>query len=137
MSYRQFNEAEIVAIHDESPQVKRFCFRFTGLSSFEFQSGQFVNILLPIGDRGLTRSYSIASAPGGNNLFELVISLNKAGQATPYMWANYKLGTKVSVAGPLGKFTLSNELLNADLCFVLYWYRHCSVQEYACLFVWK
>jgi ferredoxin-NADP reductase len=112
-----FYDAEIIHIIDESEMVKRFFFRVPHLEQFHFKPGQFVMIDLPIESKISYRSYSIASAPGGDNVFELIIVLNPPGLGTPFMWENYQVGMKVPVAGPIGKFTLP-EAITTDLCFL-------------------
>lgn len=112
-----FYDAEIIHIIDESETVKRFFFKVPHLETFVFKPGQFVMIDLPIESKISYRSYSIASAPGRDNIFELIIVLNPPGLGTPYMWDNYKVGIKVPVAGPVGKFVLP-ETITTDLCFL-------------------
>jgi ferredoxin-NADP reductase len=82
-----FYDAEIIHIIDESETVKRFFFKVLNLERFEFKPGQFVMIDLPIESKISYRSYSIASAPGADNVFELIIVLNPPGLGTPYMWS--------------------------------------------------
>jgi ferredoxin-NADP reductase len=93
-----FYDAEIIHIIDESEAVKRFFFRMPHLEKFHFKPGQFVMVNLPIESKISYRSYSIASAPGNDNVFELIIVLNPPGLGTPYMWENYKVGMTVPVA---------------------------------------
>ncbi len=112
-----FYDAEIIHIIDESEVVKRFFFRMLHVEKFHFKPGQFVMVNLPIESKISYRSYSIASAPGEDNIFELIIVLNETGLGTPYMWEHYKVGMKVPVAGPVGKFTLP-ETINHDLCLI-------------------
>jgi CDP-4-dehydro-6-deoxyglucose reductase len=112
-------DAEIIKIEDETPTTRRFWFRLNELESFRFSPGQFVSLELPIHEKKSKRirSYSIASAPGNTNVFELVIVLVEDGMATPYMWSNFKLGGKIPCRGPLGHFTLPDHL-DRDLCLV-------------------
>jgi ferredoxin-NADP reductase len=112
-----FYDAEITEIISESDVVKRFFFRMPHVEKFEFKPGQFVMLDMPIESKISYRSYSIASAPGNDNIFELIIVLNPDGLGTPYMWENYKVGTIVPVAGPVGKFVLP-EKIEHDLCFL-------------------
>lgn len=112
-----FYDAEITQIIDESETVKRFFFKVLHLEKFEFKPGQFVMVDLPIDSKVSYRSYSIASAPDAGNIFELIIVINPPGLGTPYMWDNYKVGMKVPVAGPVGKFVLP-ETITTDLCFL-------------------
>jgi len=114
---RNYRQAIIIDIVDESPAVKRFYFKFPETEQFDFKPGQFVMIDLPIDSKITNRSYSIASAPGNDNVFELIIVLNPTGIGTPHMWENFQIGDAVPVAGPLGKFTLP-EQINNDLCLI-------------------
>ena len=112
-----FYEGEIIQIIDENEVVKRFFFKVPHLEKFDFKPGQFVMVNLPIESKIPYRSYSIASAPGGDNTFELIIVLNPPGLGTPYMWEAFKVGMKVEVAGPIGKFVLPEKIEN-DICFI-------------------
>ena len=109
--------ATIIEIVDESPAVKRFYFKFPETELFDFKPGQFVMIDLPIDSKITNRSYSIASAPGNDNIFELIIVLNPTGIGTPHMWEHFQIGDSVPVAGPIGKFTLPDQISN-DLCLI-------------------
>ncbi len=112
-----FYDAEIIHIINESEAVKRFFFKVPHLDVFQFKPGQFVMIDLPIESKISYRSYSIASAPSNDNVFELIIVLNPTGLGTPFMWNHYEVGMKVPVAGPIGKFTLP-EKIDHDLCLI-------------------
>lgn len=112
-----FYDAEITKIIDETATTKRFFFRVPHLERFDFKPGQFVMLNLPIEAKINYRSYSIASAPSGDNTFELVIVLNPEGLGTPFMWENYKVGDIVPCAGPIGKFVLP-ESITHDICFI-------------------
>jgi CDP-4-dehydro-6-deoxyglucose reductase len=114
---QKFFEAEIIDIIDVNNAVKRFFIKVPHVKSFDFKPGQFVMINLPIQSKISYRSYSIASAPDGTNVFELIIVLNPPGLGTPYMWQNFKVGSTIQVAGPLGKFTLPDTIKH-DICFI-------------------
>lgn len=114
---QQYYDSELIDIIDETPTTKRFFFRVPHLEKFAFKPGQFVMIDLPIQSKITNRSYSIASAPGSDNVFELIIVLNPEGLGTPYMWEHYKTGMTVLVAGPLGKFVLPEKIEN-DICLI-------------------
>lgn len=72
---------------------------------------------LPIESKYKNRSYSVASPPYGNNIFELAIVLNPEGLGTPYLWENATVGTTIDVSKPLGKFILQ-EPIEEDICFI-------------------
>ena len=64
--------------------------------------GQFVSFSDVIGDRTITRAYSIASAPDGNR-FELCLNLVKDGKFSPHLF-DMRPGDEVDMKGPLGHF---------------------------------
>ncbi|MCU0423702.1 MAG: FAD-binding oxidoreductase [Bacteroidia bacterium] len=114
----QYTPATIIHIIDETAAVKRFFFKMPSGSLFTFKPGQFVILDLPIESKITYRSYSIASAPGDDGIFELVIVLNPDGLGTPYMWQNFKVGDQIPVAGPLGKFVLPEGHIEQELCLI-------------------
>jgi CDP-4-dehydro-6-deoxyglucose reductase len=116
MAY-QFEEATIVDIKEESDVVKRFFIKVPDHVPFSFKAGQFIMLDLPIDSKYTNRSYSIASPPGNDNMFELCIVINPKGIGTPYMWENYEVGTTVKISKVLGKFTIPEEI-DRDICFI-------------------
>ncbi|NNC85181.1 MAG: oxidoreductase, partial [Bacteroidia bacterium] len=116
MAY-QYTDAEIVDIIDENDVVKRFFIKVPDEQEFTFKAGQFIMLDLPIDSKYTNRSYSIASAPSTDNIFELCIVINPDGLGTPYMFENFKVGTTVKISKVLGKFTIP-EPIETDLCFI-------------------
>jgi ferredoxin-NADP reductase len=113
-----FYSSEVVEIIDVTPLVKRFFFRIPEMESFNFAPGQFVQLDLPIESKIKTRSYSIASAPEGTNVIELVISLNPEGLGTPYLFNEVKVGSKLPLSQPAGKFMKPPVTIDTDICLV-------------------
>lgn len=116
MAY-QFQEATVVRIIDENDVVKRYFIKVPDEIPFSFKAGQFIMLDLPIDSKYTNRSYSIASAPTEDNIFELCIVLNPNGLGTPYIFENFKEGSKVMISKVLGKFTLPAEI-DRDICFI-------------------
>jgi ferredoxin-NADP reductase len=118
MAY-QFYDAVIVDIIQEAPLVRRFFIKMPESINFTFKAGQFVMLHLPIEDKTkyANRSYSIASAPSTDNIFELVIVLKPTGIGTPFEWVNFKIGTVIQVSQVLGKFII-REPIDTDLCYI-------------------
>ncbi len=116
MAY-EFYDATIIDIIDENDVVKRYFIKVPDERPFSFKAGQFVMVDLPIDSKYTNRSYSIASAPTTDNIFELCIVLNPKGMGTPYMWENYKVGTTIKLSRVLGKFQIP-EPIDTDLCFI-------------------
>ncbi|MBL0339451.1 MAG: hypothetical protein IPP71_00110 [Bacteroidetes bacterium] len=69
--------------------VKRFFIQMPETMNFSFKAGQFIMLDLPIQSKYTNRSYSIASAPSSDNIFELCIVLKPTGLGTPYKWENF------------------------------------------------
>ncbi len=73
---------------------------------FEFLSGQWVSVVLPLCDekgRPLRRSYSIASVPEGGPRFELVVTQVEGGPGSTFL-THAPIGTVLDVKGPQGSF---------------------------------
>ena len=82
-------------------------------SKFDYKPGQFVQIKI----NNLVRSYSIASYNPSNNSFELLIVKLDGGKMTHHLFEKAKDGDELEIKGPLGKFTLPEEI-NGDLLFI-------------------
>jgi ferredoxin-NADP reductase len=113
----QYYDAVVVDIKDETADVKRYFIKMPDEIKFEFKAGQFVMLDLPIEAKFTNRSYSIASAPTSDNIFELCIVLKPDGAGTPHLWEHVHVGSVVKTAGPYGKFVLP-ETIDVDICFI-------------------
>jgi len=116
MAY-QFFDCKVIDVIDESDLVKRYFIRFPDEIPFSFKAGQFVMLDLPIKSKVTNRSYSIASAPSTDNIFELAIVINPDGIGTPYIFENIRINSVVKCTKALGKFGLP-EIIDDDLCFI-------------------
>jgi ferredoxin-NADP reductase len=97
-------EARLVASRSLSPSVKELTFERTDNAPFDFEAGQWVNLLLPLETPAMKRSYSIASAPSRGPRFELAITRVQGGPGSSYLHA-LEPGATLSVSGPQGFFT--------------------------------
>lgn len=91
-----------------------FELRFSKPDSFEYRAGQFVQFLIPDGEKKITRSYSISSLPK-EDYIEFCVKIIPDGLASTY-FKNMKIGEEVEFKGPLGRF-VSNEN-NNSICLV-------------------
>lgn len=109
----------VIKIEDASATTRRFWIQIPELASFNFKPGQFVTLDLPIHEKTNKRwrSYSIASAPDGTNIIELVIVLLEGGLGTTYLFNEIKVGSTITLRGPVGVFTLP-ETLDKDLYLI-------------------
>jgi CDP-4-dehydro-6-deoxyglucose reductase len=110
---------KVIKIENATDTTRRFWIQIPELEKFDFKPGQFVTLDLPIHEKKNKRwrSYSIASAPDGTNVFELVIVLLEQGAGTTYLFNEVKEGSELILRGPQGVFTLP-EKLNKDLFFI-------------------
>ncbi|MBX2932279.1 MAG: FAD-dependent oxidoreductase [Chitinophagaceae bacterium] len=103
---------KVIRIENETHSTRRYWIEIPEIQQFDFLPGQFVTLDLPIHEQKNKRwrSYSIASAPDGTNVIELVIVLLEGGAGTTYLFNHVSVGSEISLRGPLGKFTLPNPI---------------------------
>jgi ferredoxin-NADP reductase len=111
--------ARVIEIQAVNETVRRFWLQIPELIHFEFKAGQFVTMDLPIGEKRLARwrSYSIANAPDGSNVFELCIVRSGSGEGTRYLFEEIKVGSEIRLKGPDGAFVLP-EHIEKDLVLI-------------------
>lgn len=85
-----------------------FTFRFQGdpLCRFVFKPGQFCSLVLNIDGKRVVRSYSISSPPTRPYTLELTIKRVPGGLVSNWMPDNLKVGDRIHIKGPKGKFCL-------------------------------
>ncbi len=98
-----------------SEKTKHLEFDIEELSSFDFLAGQFVSVREPRGDRFVTRAYSIASPPRGNNTFDLCLNRVDEGFMSNFL-CDREVGEVARFHGPHGLFVLKPEI--EDVIFV-------------------
>ncbi len=92
-------------------ETRHFKLAFEPGIDFDFEAGQFLNILIPEtpAHKALKRPYSIASPPVWKGFVDLCWKRVKDGLATNYLWT-LKQGDKLQIQGPLGRFTARKPL---------------------------
>ena len=119
MSVLPWRTCKIIRIQKEAPETLRFWFQAEEPDRFDFIPGQFVTLDLPIHEKPNKRwrSYSIASWPDNDNIFELIIVRNESGPGTNFLFTDAILGTEIPFRGPQGIFTLP-ENIDKDLFLI-------------------
>jgi len=102
-------QAKLIEWVEIAPGVRHFVFEAPELRRLEFVPGQFVSLTDSIAGRSITRAYSIASAPGENNRFELCLNRVDGGAFTPHLF-ELSPGDVMDMPPPLGTFTLRRPL---------------------------
>lgn len=110
---------KVIKIENATESTRRFWIQIPEVERFDFKPGQFVTLDLPIHEKPARRmrSYSIASAPDGSNIIELVIVLLEGGAGTHYLFNEVHEGSELILRGPQGVFTLPPQI-EKDLFFI-------------------
>ena len=119
MAVEPWRIGKVIKIEQQTYNTRRFFIQVPELTSFDFKSGQFVTLDLPIHEKPNKRwrSYSISSWADGSNVFELCIVLLEGGAGTTYLFNEIKEGSELTLRGPVGVFTLP-EPIEKDLFLI-------------------
>src|SRR6478752_5583533 len=92
-------EARLVTTERLTPSVRELVFERADGAPFQFDPGQWVNLVLPLPDGEIKRAYSIASAPEEGSLrFEIAVTRVTGGPGSQYL-------AELRAIGPQGLFT--------------------------------
>ena len=100
-------QAKLIESFEIAREVRHFVFEVPEAQKFTFVPGQFVSFQEMVGEKKITRAYSIASAPAETNRFELCLDLVAEGKLSPRLFA-MKPGETMEMRPPLGMFVLRN-----------------------------
>lgn len=104
--------ARLVESRELAPGTRHFVFAAEG-GEFRYEPGQFVSLVKKLGDDEITRAYSIASAPVGNQ-FALCANLVPDGRFTPFLFGMVP-GDTVELKAVLGTFVLKKPAADSIL----------------------
>ncbi len=104
---RQLLTARLVRSVALSDETKHLQFAVEEVSRFDFTAGQFVSMKEPHDGREITRAYSIASPPRGDNTFDLCLNRVPEGFFSNFL-CSLPEGEKVPFHGPHGYFVLKS-----------------------------
>ncbi len=79
-------------------------------ASFNYVAGQFLTIQLEIAGQSIVRCYSMSSAPGAAEPFQITVKRVVGGIASNWMLDNLRQGDIVSARPPRGQFILGQEM---------------------------
>jgi ferredoxin-NADP reductase len=95
--------AELVNSVEMAPEIRQFEFVLPELAELKFLPGQFVSLSETLGEKKVTRAYSIATLPDGRNRFAICLNRVTDGLFSPHLF-NLLPGESVEMKGPLGVF---------------------------------
>lgn len=100
-------QLRVARIFEETPDTKTF--RLAPLMGealpFAFEPGQFLTVSVDIEGKTIRRSYSISSSPCCQGWCELTVKHARNGAVSGYLHDHVKVGDRLDVAGPYGRFT--------------------------------
>jgi len=103
----------------ETDKNWRFIFESPLYNKIDFIPGQLVQLVCRPGEENsVVRNYSVASWPDGTNCFELIITYLEGGAMSEYLFKEAKVGDEFVYRGPMGVFTLTNDIEVRDIFFV-------------------
>jgi len=97
--------ARLVESFELAPEIRHFVFEARGQERLTYEPGQFVSFHHQFEGELRTRAYSIASAPNGDNRFELCLNRVPGGAFSNYLF-QMQPGEEIPFDGPLGYFLL-------------------------------
>jgi glycine betaine catabolism B len=103
-------DTKIEEIYDIGVQdTRHFKLVFPPGSQFDFEAGQFINIMVDLDTKVIKRPYSIASPPIWKGYLDLCWKRVEGGLVTNWLWQKQK-GDTLKIQGPLGRFNLKQPL---------------------------
>jgi NAD(P)H-flavin reductase len=93
-------------IENQTDKTKLFTIELD--EKFEFESGQFINLMFEHDGVTHRKPYSIASSKENKDIIELTVNLVEEGTSTPKLFLK-QVGDSCSIMGPLGLFKLQQE----------------------------
>ena len=105
-------------IIQETHDVYTFRFQGNPLCRFVYRPGQFCTLVLNINGKKVLRSYTISSTPSRPFLLEITVKRVPGGLVSNWLPDNLKIGDRVDIAGPKGKFCLMPGKIAQKILFV-------------------
>lgn len=97
-------QIRLCAARPLTPGVRELVFEREDGEIFDYEAGQWVNLVLPLPGGEIKRAYSIASAPRRSPRFELAVTRVAGGPGSEYLHG-IDVGTTLRAIGPHGLFT--------------------------------
>lgn len=108
----------VTDIIKETPNVTTFRFQGNPLCRFVYLPGQFCTLVLNINGKKVLRSYSISSSPTRPFILEITVKRIPGGLVSNWLHDYLKIGDRIDVTGPKGKFCLIPGKIPKKLFFI-------------------
>jgi glycine betaine catabolism B len=108
----------VLNCYDETPDTRTFRLGRLNAAVFNFLPGQYVTLSVLIDGKEYKRSYSLASVPSSSGIIEITVKRDpNGGVVSNWLNSHLKIGDKLSLKGPYGKFTFASNA-PANLLFL-------------------
>src|SRR5258708_129329 len=103
-----FHPLRVESIVDETPDAKSIVFEIPGVlaSGFAYRSGQFLTLRVDVAGRPVERCYSLCTAPEVEKIHKVTVKRVAGGAVSPILHERLKVGDRVDVKRPEGRFVL-------------------------------
>ncbi|WP_244314214.1 hybrid-cluster NAD(P)-dependent oxidoreductase [Pannonibacter tanglangensis] len=101
---------EVIAVIDETADVKTFVFRPEGGGWFSYKPGQFVTLELPVPGGPVWRTYTLSSTPTRPFSASVTVKAQAGSIGTRWMFDTLVPGMTLTASGPAGHFSHWNHL---------------------------
>lgn len=101
---------EVLAVIDETADVKTFVFRPEGGGWFSYKPGQFVTLELPVPGGPVWRTYTLSSTPTRPFSASVTVKAQGCSIGTRWMFDTLVPGMTLTASGPAGHFSHWNHL---------------------------
>ncbi len=103
-----FHSLRVASIIDETHDAKSIVFEIPAAlaQAFAYRSGQFLTVRVVCGGAPLERCYSLASAPECEPVHKVTVKRVASGPVSSFLHERLKVGDRVEVKGPEGRFVL-------------------------------
>lgn len=106
--------ARLVSFTDPAQEIRHFVFEVPEAQALTFQAGQFASLTANLNGKDITRAYSLAAAPRGDNRFEICLNRVADGIFSPHLFT-LRPGDTVECKGILGTFVWREPAMDALL----------------------
>jgi ferredoxin-NADP reductase len=95
--------AKLISQTELAPEIREFTFEAVEAASLAFQPGQFASLGGQVGDKSITRAYSLAAPADSSNRFTICLNRVSDGMFSPHLF-DLQPGDAVELKGILGTF---------------------------------
>lgn len=111
-----FRVLQCTGIEAVARNVKSFHLRPAD-GRFEYDAGQYVTVHAVVDGREVSRCFTLSSTPSRPGL-TLTVKRKAGGPVSTWLHDRFRVGDRIRVTGPLGRFTLAGCPANGPIAFV-------------------